>query len=147
MRDRFHDLEEVRKHKIALYAERDRPRQILRTRLDQIGDPAFRRELIGDAFGDMLRAWKPMQHLGKLFGGSQGITRTALGTVLGAKARTPMGRTLVAIASIVLPAFANRWPMDSEARSKLQHELGVSWHRLKEYVNERRKAHNDRTTE
>lgn len=143
MRDRFRNLEEVRRHKIALHAERDRAQQVLRTRLNQIGDPAFRRGLIGDAFGDMLRAWKPMQHLGKLFGGGQGITRTALGTVLGAKARTPMGRALVAIASIVLPAFADRWPLDPEARSKLQHELGVSWHRLKEYVTERRKAHND----
>lgn len=109
MSDRFRDLAEVRKHKLALQTERDRVQDALRTQLDLLGEPAFRRGVIGDAFGDMLQAWKPLKRIGQLVGGSSDVTRTALGTVLGAKAQTPMGRTLVTLASIVLPALAERW--------------------------------------
>lgn len=144
MSERFRDLDEVRKHKLALRTERDRVQDGLRSQLDLLRESSFRRGLIGDAFGDMLQAWKPLKSLTKLVGGSSGVTRAALGTVLGAKAKTPMGRAAVAVASMVLPALMERWNKDpGSLTNKLQHELGVSWERVKEYVNERRKAHEE----
>ncbi|MBL7952898.1 MAG: hypothetical protein JNM62_14405 [Flavobacteriales bacterium] len=146
MSERFRDLDEVRKHKLALRAERNRVQDGLRSQLQLLGEPDFRRGVIGDAFGDMLQAWKPLKRIAKFVGGSSGVTRVALGTVLGAKAKTPMGRAAVAVASMLLPALVERWNKDpGSLGSKLTDELGVSWERVKEYVNERRKAHEERT--
>lgn len=145
--DRFRDLDEVRAHKIALRAQRDRSLQALRGQLELIGDADFRRGLMGDAFGDMLRAWKPLKHVGNMFGGSSGAASSALGTLLGAQARTPMGRVLVTLASIVLPVLADRWVQGTAGRDRLRQELGVSWERVKQYLDERRKAHQEHRTE
>jgi hypothetical protein len=144
MSERFRDLDQVRQHKLALRAERDRVQDGLRSQLDLLREAPFRRGLIGDAFGDLLQAWKPLKSLTKLVGGTSGVTQAALGTVLGAKAKTPVGRAAVALASMVLPALMERWSKDpGSLGNKLQHELGVSWERMKEYVNERRKAHEE----
>lgn len=144
MNERFRDLDHVRKHKAALQAERDRVQDGLRAQLQLLGEPTFRRGVIGDAFGDMLQAWKPLRRIAKFVGGSSGATRLALGTVLGAKAKTPMGRAAVAVASMLLPALVGRLSKDpGSLGNKLQHELGVSWERVKDYVNERRKAHEE----
>ncbi len=144
MSERFKDLGEVRQHRLALRAERDRVQDGLRAQLELMREAPFRRALMGDAFGDMLQAWKPLKSIAKLVGGSSGATRLALGTVLGAKAKTPVGRAAVAVASMVLPALMERFTKDPNSMgSKLQHEFGVSWERVKEYVNERRKAHED----
>lgn len=145
--DRFRDLDEVRTHKLALRAERDRSLHALRGQLELVGDPAFRRGLIGDAFGDLLRAWKPLKHVGNMLGGSSGAASSAMGAFLGAKAQTPMGRMLIALAGIVLPAMADRVVQGTAGRDRLRQELGVSWARVKQYLNERRKAHQEHRTE
>ena len=103
--------------------------------------------VIGDAFGDLLRAWKPLKHVGNMLGGSSGAASSAMGAFLGAKAQTPMGRMLIALAGIVLPAMADRVAQGTAGRDRLRQELGVSWARVKQYLNERRKAHQEHRTE
>ena len=52
----YRSLEEVRIAKIRARVERDRVQGDLRTHLDQLREPTFRRALMGDAVGDMLQA-------------------------------------------------------------------------------------------
>ncbi len=137
----FQDLEEVRAAKIRLRAERDRVQEGLSAQLQLIREPEFRKALAGDTVGDMLQAWKPIRTLRTMFGGTAGLTSKALGLVVGAKAKTPAGRVMVALASFVLPALMEKFGERSGITpDKLQHELGVSWERIKEYVKERREA-------
>jgi len=145
--ERFRDLDEVRTHKLALRAQRDRSLQALRGQLELVGDSDFRRGLIGDAFGDMLRAWKPLKHVGTVLGGCSGTASKAVGALLGTKAQTPLGRMLIALAGIVLPELADRVVHGTAGRDRLRQELGVSWERVKQYLNERRKAHQEHRTE
>ena len=140
----FASLADVRAEKELLRRERDRVQAGLKTQLELVGDPEFRRALAGDAFGDMLQAWRPLRSIKKLFKNSPGMTPSALGLLFGSKARTPFGRTLLTIASTVLPMIMERMGKGSGLNSdKLVEELGVSWERVKEYVRERRSAHQD----
>ncbi|MBL7940521.1 MAG: hypothetical protein JNL43_14265 [Flavobacteriales bacterium] len=144
----YRSLAEVRDHKQRLRAERDRVQEGLKAQLELVREPAFRKGLMGDAFGDMLQAWRPLKRISHLLGGTAGTTSKVLGVALGAKAKTPTGRIMVALAGFVLPALMEKFDTASGMTSeKLQRELIVSWERVKEYVNERRtareEAHNE----
>lgn len=144
----FNDLEHVRAHKLRLRAERDRVQEGLKSQLDLVREPEFRRALMGDAFGDMLQAWRPLKSIGRLLGGPADATSKTLGAVLGARAKTPTGRAMVALASFVIPALLEKFGKDPGAfQEKLSHELQVSWDRVKEYVAERRQAYERSTSE
>lgn len=137
----FQNLDEVRAAKIRLRAERDRVQEGFAAQLQLIREPEFRKAIAGDAMGDLLQAWKPLRTVKAMFGGTAGITSKAIGLVVGAKAKTPAGRVMVALASFVLPALMEKFGKKSGITTdKLQHELGVSWERVKEYVKERREA-------
>lgn len=137
----FQSLDAVRVHKLRLRAERDRVQEGLKAQLELVREPDFRKGLMGDAFGDMLQSWRPLKSISRLLGGTTGATSKVLGMALGAKAKTPTGRLMVGLASFVLPALMEKFGKTSGVTSeKLQHELGVSWDRVKEYVNERRAA-------
>ena len=140
----FTSLAEVRTEKELLRRELDRARADLRTQVELVGDPEFRRALAGDAFGDMLQAWQPLRSVKKLLGNSPTMTSGALGMLFGEKALTPFGRLLIAIATAALPIVMERIGKDPGRNSeKLFEELGVSWERVKNYVRERRAAHNE----
>lgn len=144
----FRDLDEVRAAKNRLRAERDRVQEDLSAQLLLVREPEFRKAVMGDAIGDLLQSWKPLRTVRAMFGGTTGLASKALGLVVGAKAKTPAGRVMVALASFVLPAvmekFGKRSGIDPD---KLQHELGVSWERVKDYVNQRRAARDEASTE
>ena len=138
----YRSLEEVRIAKIRARVERDRVQGDLRTHLDQLREPTFRRALMGDAVGDMLQAWRPLKTVSRLFGGTSGMTGKALGLALGANARTPLGRVAVLVASALLPGLVERLTQDPQGTGgRVLHELGVSWQRIKDHMNARREAH------
>ncbi|MCC6542187.1 MAG: hypothetical protein IT225_08200 [Flavobacteriales bacterium] len=138
----FQDLAQVRDRKHRLRNERDRIQAGLKAQLDLVREPGFRRAIMGDAFGDMLQAWRPLKHLGQLLGGTSGTTRAALGAAFGHRARTPTGKAMVALASFVLPALLERFGKDHGlVQDRLPRELKVSWNRVKEYVAQRRATH------
>lgn len=144
----FRSLEEVRTAKLQLQAQRDRVQQDLHAHLDHLREPTFRRALLGDAVGDVLQAWRPLRTLSRLLGGTSGMTGKALGLALGAKARTPLGRAAVLLASALLPGLVERLTQDPQgAGHRVLHELGVSWQRIKDHVNARRQAHTEHTEE
>lgn len=144
----FLNLDEVRSAKIRLRAERDHVQEGLSARLQLVREPEFRKAVVGDAMGDLLRSWKPFRTVKAMFGGTAGLTSKAIGLVVGAKAKTPAGRVMVALASFILPAlmekFGKRCGIDPD---KLQHEFGVSWERVKDYVDQRRAAREEANTE
>jgi hypothetical protein len=144
----FRDLNEVRAAKERLRAERDRVREGLKAQLELAGDPGFQKSLLGGVLGGFLRSWRPMKGLTGALGGSAGMAGGILGLVLGAKARTPMGRLLVGLASSIIPALIDGPGGQHDAFGpKLKRELGVSWERVKNYVNERRKARHESPSE
>lgn len=144
----FRDLNEVRAAKERLRAERDRVQEGLKARLELAGDPGFHKSLLGGALGGLLRSWRPMKGLAEVLGGSAGTAGSILSMVLGAKARTPMGSLLIGLASSAIPALIDRLGEEPDAFGpKLKRELGVSWERVKDYVNERRKAHQESPSE
>jgi len=137
----FQNLDEVRAAKIRMRAERDRMQDDLGAHLQLMREPDFRKAVAGDAMGDLLQAWKPLRTMKAMFGGTAGLTGKAIGLVVGSKAKTPAGRVMVALASFVLPALVEKFGKKSGITpDKFQHELGVSWERVKEYVKERREA-------
>lgn len=59
-----------------------------------------------------------------------------------------MGSLLIGLASSAIPALIDRLGEEPDAFGpKLKRELGVSWERVKDYVNERRKAHQESPSE
>lgn len=142
--ERFHTLADVRAEKARLRLERDGVQANLQAKLELVRDVEFRRALAGDAFGDMLRAWRPLRSIKKVLGNSPGLTSSALGLVLGGKANTRIGRLLITVAAAALPLIMDRLGNGSHLDAeKLAEELNVSWGRVKDYVRERRttKAH------
>lgn len=138
----FRTLEEVRAHKQHLISERDRVQEDLRSQLDLVRDPEFRRSIMGDAFGDLLQSWRPLKSLSRMMGSPAGAASSALGLILGAKAKTPLASATLAFASFVLPELLDRLSTDPNALgTKLKQELNVSLQRVKNYVSERRQAH------
>jgi hypothetical protein len=134
----FRSLAEVQVAKARLRTERDRTQEALRTHLDHLREPHFRRALMGDAVGDLLQAWRPLKTLTRLFGGTSGLTSKALGLALGAKARTPLGRVAVLVASALLPGLVERLTQDPQGTGqRVLHELGVSWQRIKDHLHAR----------
>ncbi|HMC96941.1 MAG TPA: hypothetical protein VKG92_04775 [Flavobacteriales bacterium] len=141
----FNTLVEVRAEKERLRRERDRVQAGLKVQLALVRDPEFRRALAGDAFGDMLQAWRPLRSVKKLLGNSPALTSSALGLLFGSKAKAPLGRVLIAVATAALPLIMERMGRRSGATSdNLFSELAVSWGRVKEYVRERRAARSSR---
>lgn len=139
--ERFNTLADVRAEKACLRLERDGVQANLQAKLELVRDVEFRRALAGDAFGDMLRAWRPLRSIKKILGNSPGITGSALGLLLGGKANTRMGRVLITVVAATLPLIMDRLSKGSHLDAeKLAEELNVSWGRVKDYVRERRAA-------
>ena len=139
--DRFHTLADVRAEKARLRLDRDGVQANLQAKLELVRDVEFRRALAGDAFGDMLRAWRPLRSIKKILGNSPGLTSSALGLVLGGKANTRIGRMLITVVAAALPLIMDRLGKSSHLDpEKLAEELNVSWGRVKDYVRERRTA-------
>lgn len=144
----FRSLAEVRAETARLRAERDQVQVGLAGHLDLVRDPAFRRALAGDAIGDLLKSWNPLRSVVSMVGNSPAAVTGALGLVLGAKARTPVGRVAMTALSVVAPLLIGKLGKDPAATGgKLVHELGTSWDHVKEYVRERRAALRERRSE
>ncbi len=141
----FNNLDEVRAEKLRLRGERDRIQYELRAHLELARDSDFRRAIAGDAFGDMIQAWKPLRTLKTLFGRSPSMATGALGVLLGAKAKTPVGRVVLGIAGTLLPMLLERFKGGSGKSGNWGEELNTSWERIKRYVRERREHHTDHT--
>lgn len=137
----FNSLDEVRAEKLRLRMERDRIQNELHAHLGLARDPDFRRAIAGDAIGDMIQAWKPLRTLKTLFGSSPSMATGALGMLLGAKAKTPVGRVVLGIAGTLLPMLLERFKGGGGSGASLGEELNTSWERIKRYLSERRKHH------
>lgn len=141
----FNSLTEVRAEKERLRRERNRVQSGLKDQLELVRDKDFRKALMRDAVGDMLQAWRPVRAIMSFLGKSPGAAGTVLGSVLGGRANSTWGRALMGIAGMLMPMIMDRLgKTPGGTSSKLAHELEVSWGRIKEYVRQRREAHQEK---
>ncbi|HPF91320.1 MAG: hypothetical protein H6592_13365 [Flavobacteriales bacterium] len=129
--DRFQSLAEVRLERERLRGIRDHHQDALLEYWDLVREPAFRRGMAGDAFGDMLRAWKPLRSLSQLLRVENGAVGSAIGLAMGARSKTVKGRVIGWIVSAIAPMLLERFATPE----KLEHlvtELKRSWERVKD---------------
>lgn len=130
-RARFKDLKEVRSERERLKALRDHHQNELLGYWRLLHEPDFRRALAGDAFGDMLRAWRPMRTLGTMFTMGQGSAGTTLGLLLGSRSRTFKGRIIGWIVGLLAPKILERYATP-EKLEHLMNEIRRSWGRVRD---------------
>ncbi|MBX2973135.1 MAG: hypothetical protein KF797_08530 [Flavobacteriales bacterium] len=141
--DRFQSLDDVRRERERLQAVRDGHQNALQGYWQLVHEPAFRRGLAGDAFGDMLRSWKPMRMLGGFLRSDDGAIGSALGMVMGSKARTVKGRVFAWAVSLIAPMLLKKYATP-ERMEHLVAELKYSWDRVRERMRERAHDHDAR---
>lgn len=133
--DRFLNLAEVRLERDRLKGIRDKHQEALVEYWDLVREPAFRRGMAGDAFGDMLRAWRPLRSLSQLLRVENGAVGSAIGLAMGARSRTVKGRVFAWIVSAIAPMLLERFATP-ERLEHIATELKRSWERVKERVRE-----------
>lgn len=134
--DRFQSLADVRYERERLKAIRDKHQASLKEYWELVHEKDFRRGLAGDAFGDMLKAWKPMRAVGRLFQSDTGSIGNILGMAMGSRARSLKGKLFAwafgAIAPILLKKYATP--------EKMEHMLGEvrrTWDRIRDRATQR----------
>jgi len=133
--DRFLNLAEVRLERDRLKGIRDKHQEALVEYWDLVREPAFRRGMAGDAFGDMLRAWRPLRSLSQLLRVENGAVGSAIGLAMGARSRTVKGKPFAWIVSAIAPMLLERFATP-ERLEHIATELKRSWERVKERVRE-----------
>lgn len=133
--DRFQSLAELRMERDRLKAVRDRHEDALNGYWDLMRDKDFRRGLAGDAFGDMLRAWKPMRTLGRFMRSDDGSMGNVLGMVMGSRARTLKGRLFAWAVGIIAPIVLKKYA-SPERMEHIVQEVKRSWDRVRERMRE-----------
>lgn len=123
----------MRREREQLKAVRDRHQNALQDYWQLVHEPEFRRGLAGDAFGDMLRAWKPMRSLGRLIQSDQGGLGNVLGIALGSRTRTVKGRLFAWAVSAIAPFLLKKYATP-EHMEHLVSEVRRSWDRVRERV-------------
>lgn len=133
--DRFQSLDEVRREREKLKAVRDKHQNALQGYWELVHEPEFRRGLAGDAFGDMLRAWKPMRALGRFIQSDTGAMGNVLGMAMGSRSKTLKGRLFAWAVSALAPILLKKYATPE----KMEHivtEVKRSWDRVRERVRE-----------
>jgi hypothetical protein len=142
--ERFRSLAEVAAHKAQLRAELDVKRARLNGHLNMAREPEFRKALTGNVVNDLINSWQPLRTAQEMLNRSPGMVGSAVDMMLGAKRYTPMGRLFATLASAAVPIVMKKFGSNGHQDiGGLRQELGTSWHRLKEYVRQRRAAHKD----
>lgn len=133
--DRFQSLDDVRRERDRLKAVRDKHQDALNEYWELVHEPAFRRGLAGDAFGDMLRAWKPIRSLGRFIQSDSGAMGNVLGMVMGSRSRTVKGRLFSWVVSALAPIVLKKYATP-ERMEHLVTEVKRSWDRVRDRVRE-----------
>lgn len=141
---RFNSLADVQRHKELLRARRAAHQAGIKQHWDTLGQPEFRSGVVNGAMRSVWQAWSPMDTLKTMAGEPTDLTGTVLGMALGGKARTGWGRLLIWAASAATPMVLDRLQRNERAHHLLS-ELGRSWDRVKDYVRQRREAHQERS--
>lgn len=141
---RFRSLTDVHLRKEELRARRAAHQAGIKRHWDTLGEPEFRSSVVNGAMRDLWKAWKPLDTLKSVAGQPSDVGGMLLGLALGTKARTGWGRLLIWAASAVTPLLAERMQQHDRSQHLLS-ELGRSWERIKEYVRQRRAAHQERS--
>ncbi len=134
--DRFRDLAELRGERERLRALRNKHQAALQEYWDLVHEKDFRQALAGDAFGDMLRAWRPLRTLGRFFQSDENSVGTALGLVMGSRARTLKGRVLTWVVSMLAPMVIKKYGTP-ERLEQFAEEVKRSWSRIRERMRDR----------
>ena len=128
--DRFRSLADVRVERDRLKGIRDHHQTALKEYWDLVHEPEFRRGLAGDAFGDMLKAWKPMRTLGAVLQMDNGSIGNVLGMAVGARARTFKGRILGWVVGAIAPILIQKFATPDRLEH-LMSEIRRSWDRIR----------------
>ncbi len=134
--DRFKDLDEVRRERDRLKAVRDGHQDALLEYWQLVHEPAFRRGLAGDAFGDMLRAWKPIRSLSQLFRSDGASIGNVIGLAMGSRSRTVKGRLFAWAVGLIAPMIFKRYATP-ERMEQVFTEVKRSWDRVRARMQER----------
>lgn len=134
--ERFTTLAEVQQEKLRLDAVRKQHQARLERHWHALQDHDVRGHLIRDAANDALRSWKPLRMVGSLLG--DGSMKSALGAAV--RTRGGLGKRALWFAlSMALPGIVKK--VSGISMQKLGEELGVSYDRIRDYIRERRNAH------
>ncbi len=133
--DRFRSLAELRIERDRLKAVRDRHQDALKGYWDLMHEKDFRRGLAGDAFGDMLRAWRPMRTIGRFIQSDDGSVGNVLGMVMGSRARTLKGRLFAWAVGIIAPVLLKKYATPDHLEH-IAHEVKRSWDRVRDRIRE-----------
>jgi hypothetical protein len=138
-RNTFPDLDAVKRERGRLLAERDRHSAALRGHWELMRQPSFRRRAIGAALTDVLKAVRPLDHLAAAFGPARSLLGTVLGVALGSQAKGAFGKAALGGLGMILPGL---WDgaRKSEGGHRVLSELGRSWQRIKDRLQQRRDA-------
>jgi len=135
--DRFQSLAELRVERDRLRAVRDARQDALRGHWDLLHEKDFRRGLAGDAFGDMLRAWKPMRTLSSFMRSDDGPLGNVLGVLLSSRARGLKGRLFAWAVGLLAPVLLKKYATP-ERMEHVAQEVRRSWDRVRERIREGR---------
>lgn len=133
--DRFQNLAELRLERDRLKAVRDKHQDALKEYWELVHEKDFRRGLAGDAFGDMLRAWKPMRTLGRFIQKDEGSIGNVLGLVMGSRARTLKGRLFAWAVGAIAPVLFKKY-VTSDRMDHVAQEVKRSWDRVRDRIRE-----------
>lgn len=131
--DRFQSLAELRIERQRLKAIRDKHQDALKEYWELVHEKEFRRGLAGDAFGDMLRAWKPMRTLGRFFQSDNGSIGNVLGMAMGSRAKTLKGRLFAWAVGAIAPMLLKKYATP-ERMEHVVDEVKRSWERVRDRV-------------
>src|SRR5690606_20910812 len=120
--DRFTSLADLRLERARLKAVRDGHRDALLGYWELIHEKEFRRGLAGDAFGDMLRAWKPLRTLTSFIRSGEGPMGNVLGLMMGSRARTFKGRLFGWAVGLIAPLILKK-VVSPDRMENIVHEL------------------------
>lgn len=126
-------MHEVRAARERLRTKRDRMRQDLVGTLNMAGDPGLQGRLVAGSLRAHFRSWLSRMP-------AQAMTERIVSAVLEARAATPLARLLAGIAVPLITALLGRSDGADGIGPRLRHELGISWERLKDHLEQRRMA-------
>lgn len=138
--ERYTSMDEVRTEIARLKAAREGYRFNLKEHVKVLGEKEFRRGLVGDIFGELIGAWRPMKAVMAFLDKRPQTLASMAGSMLGPKQYTPWGKAIMWGLTAATPYLTEKIGGNKTADSVLG-EVKRSWERVKDYVRSRRAAH------
>ncbi|MDQ3100131.1 MAG: hypothetical protein M3R08_01980 [Bacteroidota bacterium] len=139
--DRFENMDAVRTEKARLRAAREGYRYNLKEHWTVLGEKEFRRGMVGDVFGELIGAWRPMKAVMAFMDHRPQTLANMAASMLGPRKETPWGKAIMWGLTAATPYLTEKIGGNKNAENLLS-EVQRSWFRIKDYIRQRRARHN-----